>query len=85
MKGVLDRFEGDQAVILLEAINEELILAKEDLPDGSKVNTIFKINKQNEHYQIIGIDHDSEIKMKESTSDLLAKLRAKQTESKFRK
>lgn len=85
MKGVLDRWEGNQAVILIEEEKAELILAKEELPEGSKVHMIFTITKENGEYTIVGIDEQAKQEAKASTSDLLAKLRAKSTGSKFKK
>ncbi|GGA65741.1 DUF3006 domain-containing protein [Ornithinibacillus halotolerans] len=86
MKGVLDRFEGNQAVILIEEEKAELILPKEDLPVGSDVNTVFQVEKdENDNYKIIEIDHKAEQEAKETTQDLLAKLRAKSSGSKFKK
>lgn len=85
MKGVLDRFEGNQAVILIEADKAELIISKEKLPEGSKINTVFKIAKEKDDYQILAIDQEAEKEAKETTADLLAKLRAKSNGSKFKK
>ncbi|WP_096274106.1 DUF3006 domain-containing protein [Paucisalibacillus globulus] len=85
MKGVLDRFEGNQAVILIEADKAELIISKEKLPEGSEINTVFKIAKEKDDYQILAIDQEAEKDAKETTADLLAKLRAKSNGSKFKK
>jgi hypothetical protein len=85
MQGVLDRFEGNQAVILIEDDKAELVVAKEELPAGSEVNTVFKMKKIDGEYKIIAIDNEAEKKAKETTADLLAKLRAKSSGSKFKK
>jgi hypothetical protein len=85
MKGVLDRFEGNQAVILIEVEKAELIVPKEELPEGSKVNTIFKMDKADGEYIIISIDSEAKKEAKETTADLLAKLRAKSSGSTFKK
>ncbi|WP_047984253.1 DUF3006 domain-containing protein [Ornithinibacillus californiensis] len=85
MKGVLDRFEGNQAVILIEEDKAELVVAKEELPEGSDINTVFKMEKQDGSYKIVEIDHEAEKEAKETTADLLAKLRAKSNGSKFKK
>jgi hypothetical protein len=85
MKGVLDRFEGNQAVVLIEEEKAELIVSREELPEGSKVNTVFKMAKENNDYRILAIDQEAEKEAKETTSDLLAKLRAKSNGSKFKK
>jgi hypothetical protein len=85
MKGVYDRIEGNKAVILIEEEKAELIIPVDELPSGSNINTIFSIEKRNGRYQIIAIDPEAASEAKEKTSDLLAKLRAKSTGSKFKK
>ncbi|WP_042146853.1 DUF3006 domain-containing protein [Paucisalibacillus sp. EB02] len=85
MRGVLDRFEGNQAVILIEEDKAELVVLKEELPEGSKINTVFKIANENGDYQILAIDQEAEKEAKETTADLLAKLRANSNGSKFKK
>ncbi|MFD1037492.1 DUF3006 family protein [Virgibacillus byunsanensis] len=56
-KGVLDRFEDDQAVILMEEKKEELIVAKKTLPAGSKLSTWFHIKWKHDKYMISSIDY----------------------------
>lgn len=45
MRGILDRFEGDKAVILLQDTKEEYIVNESELPAGSKINTVFDLEK----------------------------------------
>ncbi|MEC5423123.1 DUF3006 domain-containing protein [Virgibacillus sp. C22-A2] len=86
MKGILDRFEdNDIAVILVEEINEEMIVSKDKLPEGSDVNTYFHIEKRNGKLEIISIDTSSRKKEAQQSSDLMKKLRAKSSGGKFRK
>ncbi|WP_010095391.1 DUF3006 domain-containing protein [Ornithinibacillus scapharcae] len=85
MKGVLDRFEGNLAVVLIEEEKAEVIIPKEQLPAGSKINTVFKMEKSLESYTITEIDHSTEKEAKETTQDLMAKLRARSNGSKFKK
>ena len=85
MHGFLDRFEGNMAVILVEEVKEEFTVNKEMLPDGSDVNTYFEIEKKDGNYHIVQIDTTKTTKEKQTTSDLMAKLRAKKTGSKFKK
>lgn len=61
--GVLDRMEdNEQAVILMEDLGEELIVPKWDLPLGSKTNTWFLIEKNNESkLERISIDYKTTI------------------------
>ncbi|SHG35915.1 DUF3006 domain-containing protein [Ornithinibacillus halophilus] len=87
MRGILDRFEDqDKAVILIEDEKEEVIIPASDLPEGSKVNTYFKMEKQDGTYRIISIDESATEEEAQKTSDLMAKLRAKKGNgSKFKK
>lgn len=83
IKGVLDRFEGEQAVILVEEHQAEFTVAKHLLPANSEKNTIFKLEKQANSYQIIAIDNAATSSAKAKSSDLMNKLRAKSSGSKF--
>lgn len=85
MKGILDRFEGEKAVILIEEEHEEIIIDKNELPANSKVNTIFKVSKRNGSYQIDSIDTTAEKQASQKSSALMAKLRAKSSGSKFKR
>ncbi|MBC5637754.1 DUF3006 domain-containing protein [Ornithinibacillus sp. BX22] len=85
MQGVLDRFEGNLAVILIEEDKAELIIPKEKLPEGSHVDTIFEMEKRNSSYHIIAINTEAEKRAKEKTTNLLAQLRTNSTGSKFKK
>lgn len=83
MKGILDRFEGNLAVILVETEKEEFTVPKKNLPPGSQVDTYFELKKDGQSYQIIKIAETKTQKEKLKTSDLMAKLRARKTRSKF--
>jgi len=85
MKGILDRFENDQAVILIEEINEEVIFPKSELPAGSDVNTYFTIEKRDDGYHIIAIDQEKTKNEAQTTSDLMKTLKAKNKGSKFKR
>lgn len=85
MKGILDRFEGDLAVILVESAKVEFTVPKSNLPTGSQVNTYFDLKKDGQSYKIIKISESKTIAEKQKTSDLMAKLRARQTESKYKR
>lgn len=73
-KGVLDRFEGDQAVILIEEWNEEMILSKSALPSGSDVNMWFSVEKKDAKIEIISIDFEKTDEEIEKTKRLKEKL-----------
>ncbi|MGP4105809.1 DUF3006 domain-containing protein [Virgibacillus sp. L01] len=86
MKGILDRFEDtNKAVILMEETKEEVVIPAELLPEGSSENTYFNMEKINDEYQIVSIDEATTQKEAEKSSDLMAKLRAKNKGSKFKK
>ena len=86
MRGILDRFEGDKAVILIEEKKDELILPKSDLPVGSKVNTVFNVKEKNDGgYTVLSIDSSGTDSAAAKSSSLMDKLRAKSSGSKFRK
>lgn len=86
MKGFLDRIEDNQlAVILMEEINKEIIIPVEELPEGSKENTWLHMEKSNGSYQAVAIDKEKTTKEAQKSKDLLARLRARSKESKFKK
>ncbi|GGN51615.1 hypothetical protein GCM10007971_06300 [Oceanobacillus indicireducens] len=84
MKGILDRFEGNQAVILIEETKEELIVNKEVLPRGSMKNTIFNLKKESDGYTIVNIDLAQTKAAERKSSSLMDQLRAKNKGSKFK-
>ncbi|SES93355.1 Protein of unknown function [Oceanobacillus limi] len=87
MLGVLDRIEDNKhAVILIEELNEELIIAKEKLPEGSNVHTYFNlVQGEDGKLTIHSINEKATQEAEQQTSDIMAKLRAKKTGSKFKK
>jgi len=85
MTGVLDRFENNKAVILIENTNEELIMDRSLLPAGSSVNTYFTLKKKNKEYIITKIDKEATEKQAQKSSELMKKLRNKSSGSKFKK
>jgi len=56
IKGVLDRFEGEQAVIIIEEWNKEIIVPRKNLPADSKENMWFHIEKRDGELKVISID-----------------------------
>lgn len=85
MKGILDRFEGEKAVILIEEENAEIIINRSDLPVNSTVNTIFTVSKSAAGYQIDSIDLNAIKQASQKSSALMDKLRAKSSGSKFKR
>jgi len=84
MKGVLDRFEENKAVILIEDKKQEIVIDKNQLPANSVTGTWFTIEKNNDNYQLT-VDQAKTEKEKQTSSDLMAKLREKSKGSKFKK
>lgn len=86
MKGVLDRFEdNDLAVILIEEMNKELNIPVNNLPPNSKEGTWFQIEERQGEFHIVSIDMEMTNKQAERSADLLEKLRAKSSGSKFKR
>lgn len=82
IKGIIDRFEGNHAVILIEKYNQEIIVDKRDLPTGSKENTVLSLIKTDDddgigRFKINSIDTTSTISKAQKSSDLMSKLRSK--------
>lgn len=85
LKGVLDRIEGESAVILLEEIGQEFTVPAKELPKSSEEGTHFTVKKCEEGYKILEIDQEGTKEAKETSEDLLAQLRAKSKGSNYRK
>ena len=85
MRGILDRFEGEQAVILIEEVKQEIIVSKNNLPANSEVNTVFKLTEENGNYSIAGIDIAATKQASQESSALMDKLRKKSSGSKFKR
>jgi len=85
MKGVIDRFEGDKAVILIEEDGKEITVLKSDLPEKCEQNTILKIEKKNDNYQIIERDEEARKNAQQTSADLLQALRNKSKGSNYKK
>lgn len=78
IKAVLDRIEEDQAVLLLEHWNEEIFIPVEQMPEGSKENMWFHIEKKNNQYHVIDIDEETSQYMKKIARKLNEKLKSGQ-------
>jgi len=86
MKGYFDRIEENKfAVILVEEINKEFIVPKDQLPEGSTKNSYFDLTIENEKISSIKLNTQETHTEQQNTEDLISKLRAKSTGSKFKK
>lgn len=85
MRGVLDRFEGSEAVILLEESKQEVILPEEALPEGSLEGTWFHLTQLDGTYKINSIDVAKTEAKTTANALLLEQMRQKSKGSKFKK
>lgn len=84
-KGVIDRFEKDDAVILLEADHEEMIVAREQLPKEAEEGTWIIISKDSyQMYPSFIIDIKKTEEMKAKAEGIQEQLRKMSKESKFK-
>lgn len=85
LKGVLDRIEDNQAVVLVEEKGEQFTLPKEKLPPNSKEGTWFSIKQENEKFVIVKIDEQLTKEKQAQSADLMSQLQAKKSSSKFKR
>ncbi|HLS34621.1 MAG TPA: DUF3006 domain-containing protein [Bacillota bacterium] len=85
LKGVLDRIEDNQAVILIEEIGEQFTLPQEELPSNSEEGTWFSIKQEHGKFTIIEIDEPLTKEKQAQSADLMSQLRAKKGSSKFKR
>ncbi|GIO24513.1 DUF3006 domain-containing protein [Oceanobacillus sp. J11TS1] len=65
MKGIIDRFEGDLAVILIESENREIHVPIRELPDECKVKSAVNIDESTENVNPV-ITHDAKTSVKKT-------------------
>lgn len=75
IKGVVDRFEDKKAVILLEAIDKEIVVKKSSLPSKSETDTWLNIKQSNRNYIIHSVDKDKTHEKVDQINKMLIKLR----------
>lgn len=86
MKGYLDRIEDNKfAVILVEEINKEFILPKDELPEGSVAQTYFDVTIEHDKIVSLTPNEQTTSSEQEKVEDMMAKLRSKSKTSKFKK
>jgi Protein of unknown function (DUF3006) len=86
MKGYLDRIEENRfAVILVDEINKEFIVPKEQLPEGSTEKSYFDITFENDKISSIKLNSQQTHSEQQRVEELMGKLRAKSSGSKFKK
>ena len=86
MKGYLDRIEDYKfAVILVEECNKEFIIPKNELPEGSVVNSYFDLTIEKNKIKSIKLSEQTTIVEQKKVDELMSKLRSQSKGSKFKK
>jgi hypothetical protein len=75
MKAVIDRFEGDQAVLLLSERQEQIVAPCKVLPNEAKQGDWLQIEIKNGEVVSAVIDEDETARAKQRIAEKLAKLR----------
>lgn len=83
MLGVLDRFEGNLAVILVEENNEQFTIEREKLPAESVEGTWFHLSKHRDSYHVNSIDIAKTEEKSAANALLLERLQKRRRKSKF--
>lgn len=85
MKGYLDRIEdGGKAVIILEAQGFEIVLPVKNLPEGSRVNSWFRISEENGDFSFV-LDEDERNRREGLADGMTGELRMKSKGSKYKR
>ncbi|WP_152655357.1 DUF3006 domain-containing protein [Oceanobacillus sp. CFH 90083] len=86
MKGIIDRFEGDIAVILIEAENREIHIPANKLPEECTVKSMvnIKASEENTHSEV-SLDPDSDHQNKQKSNDLRKALLNRKKGSKLKR
>ncbi len=75
MKAVIDRFEGDLAVLILEGSQERVNVHAGQLPKKSKEGSWLQVEIENGEVRKAVIDEDETAKAKERIAEKLERLR----------
>jgi hypothetical protein len=74
-KAVIDRFEGDKAVLLVGEEQDQLVVLRSFLPKGSKEGDWIKVDVEDDRILSAAIDADETATAKARIAEKLAKLR----------
>ena len=74
-KAVIDRFEGDKAVLLVGEEQDRLVVLKSFLPKGAKEGDWLQVDVKDDRVLSAAIDSDATAAAKNRIADKLAKLR----------
>ncbi|GLO67338.1 MULTISPECIES: DUF3006 domain-containing protein [Oceanobacillus] len=84
MKGIIDRFEKNLAVILVEGQNKEYHIQKSDLPTNCSINSVVQIEERNGHIYITS-DMPQEKQQQDKVTALRKALLNKENPSKLKR
>ena len=85
MKGYLDRIEdGGKAVIILEAQGFEIVLPVRNLPEGSRVNSWFRISEENGDFSFV-LDEDERKRKEQLANEMARNIKMKSQGSKYKR
>lgn len=86
MRGVIDRFtDSNQAVILIESIGVELVIAHDKLPCGAKAQDWVILKEIDDNFEVVRIDYEKTKAQQKKAEQLQARLRSLGKSSRFRK
>jgi hypothetical protein len=74
-KAVIDRFEGDKAVLLVGEEEDKLIVPRASLPPGVKEGQWLQVDVEDDRILAAALDEDETIKAKKRIAEKLARLR----------
>jgi hypothetical protein len=74
-KAVIDRFEGDKAVLLVGEEQDALVVPRAKLPKGVKEGHWLKVDVEDDRVLSAEIDEEETSRAKERINEKLAKLR----------
>lgn len=77
LSGVIDRFEHDQSVILIEDINKQIIVDRADLPEDAIEGMWLLIEYRKGEQLNLQIDEEKTVKKSEESMNLIMKLKLK--------
>lgn len=82
MKGIIDRFEKDFAVILVEEQQKEYVIQKSNLPTGCTINSVVQIDERNDRLHVT-LDYQQEKQLQDKATALRKALLNKNNPSKL--
>ncbi|MFC2949757.1 DUF3006 domain-containing protein [Virgibacillus sediminis] len=77
VKAVVDRMEGEYAVILMENDEAEIVVPAADLPEGTRDGVWLDIELENGTLANVAIDYELTEEREQAARDMLERLKAK--------